>query len=206
MKKYFYLVLVALIAIAPLNFVSCSSDNEEEGGGNGSTPSSSATLKINGVDWVASTDNPPVFNGTFDGSSHHGIISTKVTRKETDIKHYVMSESFALDIDMKLGYSITKGMDLATSEDLEYGGGNSEVGLSEGFIGEDNYRYGSYSLKGATGSAVVVDFKEKEFLTIKFTNFKINTLLKDQSTDNAYETLTIDGTVTYKYTDRLVYG
>lgn len=200
MKRYLYLVLVALIATAPLSLISCSSDDDEEGGGNNSTPSSSATLKINGVDWVASTNNPPVFSGHFDGGSSYGLIFTQFTRKETDIKHLVMAESFGLNITMKIGYSITKGMDLATSDYLEYASGNSEMDLSEGIWGENSYRYGRYSLKGAKGSAVVVDFKEKEFLTIKFTNFKVNTFLVDQThTDNAHKVLTIDGTVTYKY-------
>lgn len=200
MKRYLYLVLVALIATAPLSFVSCNSDDEEDNGGN--APSSSATLKINGVNWVASTANPPFFNGTFDGSSHSGLIFTNFTRKETDIKHWAMPESFGFDISMKIGYSITKGMDLATSKNVEYVSGNTEFDLSEGIWGEDSYRYGRYSAKGATGSAIVVDCKEKEFLTIKFTNFKVTKLLTDQSSDNAHETLTIDGTVTYKYNDK----
>lgn len=203
MKKYLYLVLVALIATAPLGFTSCGSDDDEDGGSNGSTPSSSTTLKINGVEWIASTERPPVFHGTFDGSGHSGYVFTRFTRKETDIKHFVMSESLHLDINMNIGCSITKGMDFATSTDVFRGGGNSEISMTEGIFGEDSFLYGMYSSKGAMGSAVIVDFKEKEFLTIKFTNFKLTNRIEESSTDNSYETLTIDGTVTYKYTDSL---
>lgn len=199
MRKYLSFMAFAMIAVFCLAFVSCSSDDDEDGGDNGSTPSSSATLKINGVEWIADTNTPPAFSGTFE-SIHGGHVTTNFKRKKTDIKHYAIAESLGLSIDMKIGYSITKGMDLATSDYLQYASGNSEMDLSEGIWGEDSYRYGRYSLKGATGSAVVVDFKEKEFLTIKFTNFKVNTFLVDQThTDNAHEVLTIDGTVTYKY-------
>ena len=88
-------------------------------------------------------------------------------------------------------------MDLAKSADVVSGGGNTEFSLSEGVLGQDGYCYGNYSSKDATGSAVVVDFKEKDNFAIKFSNFKVKRIV-EESTDNSYETLTIDGTITYK--------
>ena len=205
MKQYYSKLLMIAMMIAALSFTACGGSDDEENvgvGGNVSSPSGSVTLKINGVDWVASTKNPPLFYGYFDGSQAFGLLFTRFVRKETDIKQFVSPDEFHFGITMKRGVSITKGLDLATSTDVLKNGGNTEFSLSEGFLGEDGYRFGNYSSKGATGSAVVVDFKEEDFFTIKFTNFKV-TRIKDESTDNSYETLTIDGTVTYKYTKYL---
>ena len=203
MKKYLCLTVMMLaMMVAALSFTACGGSDEEDGGGNVPSPSDSQIIKINGVDWVASSENPPLFYGHFDGSQSAGLIFTKFTRKETNEMQLVFPDTFHFGITMKLNVSITKGLDLAKSTDVVNYGGNTEFSLSEGFVGEDGYRYGNYSSKDATGSAVVVDLKENDFFTIKFTNFKVKRI-KDESTDNSYETLTIDGTVTYKYTKNL---
>ena len=199
MKKYYSVLVMLAMMVAALSFTACGGDDEEEDGGSTPSPSSSMTIKINSVDWAASTENPPLFYGHFDGS---GLIFTKFTRKETTEMQHFFPDTFHFGITMKPNVSITKGMDLAKSEDVVNYGGNTEFSLSEGVLGQDGYRYGNYSSKDATGSAVVVDFKEKDFFTIKFSNFKVKRI-KEDSTDNSYETLTIDGTITYKYTSSL---
>lgn len=202
MKKYYSVLVMLAMMVAALSFTACGGSDDEEDGGGIPSPSSSMVIRINGVDWTASTENPPLFYGHFDGSNSAGLIFTKFTRKETTEMQHFFPDTFHFDIMMKPNVSITKGMDLAKSADVVNYGGNTEFSLSEGVLGQDGYRYGNYSSKDATGSAVVVDFKEQEFFTIKFTKFKVNRI-KEESTDNSFETLTIDGTITYKYTSSL---
>ena len=202
MKKYLSLFFAAMVAVVCSSaFVSCGGDDDEDGGG--STPSSSTTLKINGVDWVASTANPPLFYGHFDGSNSYGLIFTKFTRKETSDMQELFPDNLKFDVTMKMGKSITKGLNLVSSEDVMIYGGNSDFLLSEGILGESNFRYGVFDLQGATGSAVIVDFKENDFLTVKFTNFKVTHKSDGTTQANKYNAITIDGTVTYKYTAEL---
>lgn len=201
MKKYLSLFFAAMVAVACSSvFVSCGDDDDEDGG---STPSSSTTLKINGVNWVASTEIPPLFHGSF-GDNPYGLIFTKFTRKETNDMQELFPDNLKFSVTMKLGKPITKGLDLVSSEDVMIYGGNSEFLLSEGIFGESDFRFGGFDLQGATGSAVIVDFKENDYLTVKFTNFKVTHKADDtnQSYDT-YDAITIDGTVTYKYTAEL---
>ena len=202
MKKYYSVLVMLAMMVAALSFTACGDSDEEEDGGGIPSPSSSMTIRINGVEWAASTENPPLFYGHFDGSNSTGLVFTKFTRKETTEMQHFFPDTFHFDIMMKPNVSITKGMDLAKSADVVSGGGNTEFSISEGVLGQDGYRYGNYSSKDATGSAVVVDFKEKDYFAIKFSNFKVKRIVED-STDNSYETLTIDGTITYKYTSSL---
>lgn len=205
MKKYFYSTVMTLaMMVAAVSFAACGSDDDNEG--NEGQGGSGATLTINGVAWQSSTENPPLFYGNFNSDEHNGyaMVFTKFSRKEKDEMQLIFPDCFSLDISMYPNCSITKGLDIVTCEDVVKGGGHAEYGFYEDW-GENGYqRYGFYSGKDATGSAVVVDFKEKEFLTIKFTNFKVKRMEgKDYLYNNIDETLTIDGTVTYKYTDSL---
>lgn len=202
MKKYLNLFFAAMVAVACSSvFVSCGGDDDEEDGG--STPSSSTTLKINGVNWVASTVNPPMFYGSF-GDNPYGLIFTKFTRKETSDMQELFPDNLKFSVTMKMGKPITKGLDLVSSEDVMIYGGNSDFILSEGILGESNFRYGVFDLQGATGSAIIVDFKENDYLTVKFTNFKVTHKADDTNQSyNTYDAITIDGTVTYKYTAEL---
>ena len=72
---------------AALSFTACGGDDEEDGGSIPS-PLSSMVIRINGVDWAASAENPPLFYGHFDGSNSAGLIFTKFTRKETTEMHH----------------------------------------------------------------------------------------------------------------------
>jgi len=202
MKKHYSKLMMLAIMVAALSFTACGGDDEEEDGGSIPSPSSSMVIRINGVDWAASTENPPLFHGHFDGSNSAGLVFTKFTRKETTEMQHFFPDTFHFGITMKPNVSISKGMDLAKSADVVNYGGNTEFSLSEGVLGQDGYRYGNYSSKDATGSAVVIDFKEKDYFIIKFSNFKVKRIV-EESTDNSYETLTIDGTITYKYTSSL---
>lgn len=201
MKKNYFLLVLYAVTVAALGFTACG-DDDEEYGNNVPSPSNSITININGVDWVSSTRKPPLFNGHFGGSQSSGLLFTKFTKKETNEMQFVFPDAFNFDINMKPDIPITKGLDLVKSTDVVKHGGNTEFRISEGVFGEDSYRYGVYSSKDATGSAVVLDFKEKEFFTIMFTNFKVKRI-EEESTDNSYVTLTINGTITYKYTSSL---
>lgn len=199
-------MMLAMI-VAAVGFTACSSDDDDNAGDEGQK-GSGVTLTINGVAWQSSIENVPLFYGNFAADEKHsaGLIFTKFTRKEKNEMQLFFPDSFSFDICMKPNCSITKGMDLATSEDVVKFGGNAEYCLYEDYSDADGtYNlYGTYGGANATGSAVIVDFKEKDYLTIKFTNFKIQQLSETgRNSDNAYKTLTIDGTVTYKYTDSL---
>lgn len=208
MKKCFYsTVMMLAMIVAAVGFTACSSDDDDNVGDDGQG-GNGVTLTINGVAWQSSTENMPLFYGNFASDENHsaGLVFTKFVRKEKNEMQLFFPDSFSFDICMKPNCSIVKGMDLATSEDVVKFGGNAEYRLYEGFSDADGVynRYGTYTGANATGSAVVVDFKEKEFFTIKFSNFRIQQLSETGScSDNAYKTLTIDGTVTYKYTDSL---
>lgn len=208
MKKYFYsTVMMLAMIVAAVGFTACSSDDDDNVGDEGQG-GSEVTLTINGVAWQSSTENLPLFYGNFASDENHsaGLVFTKFTRKEKNEMQLFFPDSFSFDICMKPNCSIVKGMDLVTSEDVVKFGGNAEYNLYEDFSDADGAynRYGTYTGANATGSAVVVDFKEKEFLTIKFTHFKVKRMGgKDYLYKNVDETLTIDGTVTYKYTDSL---
>lgn len=201
MKKYLSLFFAAMVAVVCSSaFVSCGGDDDEDGG---STPSSSMKLKINGVDWIASTANPPLFHGSF-GDNPYGLIFTQFTRKEASDMQELFPDNLKFSVTMKMGKPMTKGLDMVSSEDVMIYGGNSEFILSEGILGESNFRYGVFDLQGATGSAVIVDFKENDYLTVKFTNFKVTHKADDANHSyNTYDAITIDGTVTYKYTAEL---
>lgn len=77
MKKYYSVLTMLAMMVAALSFNACGGDDEEDGGGIPS-PSSSMVIRINGVDWAASTENPPLFHGHFDGSNSAGLIFTNI--------------------------------------------------------------------------------------------------------------------------------
>jgi len=197
MKKYLNLFFAAMVAVVCSSaFVSCGGDDDEEDGG--STPSSSTTLKINGVNWVASTVNPPMFYGSF-GDNPYGYVLAKFTKKEANDTQELFPDYLHVSITMNLHKPMTKGMDIVSDENVRKSD-VTEFILSEGAFTDANYRYGIYDLTDATGNAIIEDFKENEFVTIKFVNFKAKKT-SSSSQKNPAETLTIDGTVTFKYTN-----
>ncbi len=195
MNRYLYRIFVALFAVMSLSLVSCSSDDEDEPNNAGA-----AKLKVNGVEWIGQ----PLYNGDLSETdwTNSSRVFCKFTRNEKSFfPSYIR---FDISMDVRKGHGITKGMDLATSEYLIWGGGNNEYDLSIGAFGEDDYIWAIYGgrSKVSDGSAVVMDFKDKDFLTIKFSNYKLP--LEENSFGNASETLTLDGTITFKYTDSLL--
>ena len=57
MKKYYSVLVMLAMMVAALSFTACGGDDEEEDGGSIPSPSSSMVIRINGVDWAASTEN-----------------------------------------------------------------------------------------------------------------------------------------------------
>ena len=197
MKKHLY-HLFMVFCVVSFTFLSCSDDdesNEQQG--------NSTTLKVNGVDWIASNANPPLFHGDLSNTDWTKSLFVLCKFTRNDNEYFPSCVRFDISMDVTKGHGITKGMDIATSEYLFWGGGNNEYDFWEGTFGEDDYIDATYggSLKATGGSAVIVDFKDKEFLTIKFSNFKLP--LMSNNYGKSPETLTLDGTVTYKYTDAL---
>ena len=58
MKKYYSVLVMLAMMVAALSFTACGGSDDEEDGGGIPSPSSSMTIKINGVDWAASTAPP----------------------------------------------------------------------------------------------------------------------------------------------------
>lgn len=190
-----------LLAIAMPFLSACSSDDDNDDDNRQET--SEQTLYVNGVAWVSSTDYEPVYHGHFAVNGSYGLIFTKFTRNTTAIYNVYTPDVVWLDITMDIGNSITQGMEFVDNTDIFYGGGNSYATFTEGVVGEDSWREGTYNMKGATGSAVVVDLKENDHITIKYTNYKMPLLEQQVLSETVGPTLTLDGTVTYKYTDNL---
>lgn len=188
-----------LLAIPLPLMTACSSDDDDDNEGQQVL---SQTLYVNVVAWIASEDYPPVYNGHFAANGSYGLIFTKFTRNTTTADNALTPEAVSFDISMNIDKSITQGMELVDNTDLVYGGGNSYATFTEGIFGEDSWRDGTYNLKGATGSAVVTDLKENDHITIRYTNYKMPLLEKGLS-ETVGSTLTLDGTITYRYTDNL---
>ncbi len=199
-KKYLYGLMVALMTVTAFALVSCS-DDDDDNGGNGGTASGSEKLTVNGVEWRSNANYPPLYTGDLNEDVYSNYVSCSFTRNDSPNVLYCSSLSF--EIQMNIGSYITKGMDIATA-DLVWGGGRNEWDLCEGVLGTDSYMEGIYggSNKVKSGSAIVQDFKDQSFLTIKFSNF---TLEKNDGAvyydDEAPETLVLDGTVTFTYGD-----
>jgi len=106
MKKYLSLFFAAMLAVVCSSaFVSCGGDDDDDNVSGGSTSSSSMTLKINGVDWVASTANPPLFHGSFDDNPY-GLIFTKFMRKETSEEQDLFPDYLMFDVTAQMGKAI----------------------------------------------------------------------------------------------------
>lgn len=189
---------VILMAMLALLFTACSDDeedNEQLGG--------SALLKVNGVEWVANNTNPPLYYGDLSDTDWTKSLLVFCKFSRNDDKYFPSAIRFDISMDNRKGHGITKGMDIATSEYLFWGGGNNEYHFKTGTFGEENYITSTYGgeQKVLSGSAVIEDFKDKEFLTIVFSNFKLPIIRN--SYGNAADVLTLDGKVTFKYTDML---
>lgn len=187
-----------LLAFAMPFMSSCSSDDDDDN----VQETSGQTLYVNGVAWVSSSDYQPVYNGHFAANGTYGLIFTKFTRNTTTLDNFLTPEAVKLDVTMNIDKSITQGMEFVDNTELVYGGGNSYATFTEGIFGEDSWRDGTYDMKGASGSAVVTDLKENDHITIRYSNYKMPLLEKGLS-ETVGSTLTLDGTVTYKYTDNL---
>ncbi len=190
MNKLLYNTFVALFAAMSCFLVSCSSDDEPNN-------TDSAKLKVNGEEWVGQ----PLYNGDLSETDWSNSLAVWCKFTRNDDEYFPSYVRFDIFMDVRKGHGITKGMDLATSEYLSWGGGNNEYDLSIGAFGEDDYIWATYGgrSKVSGGSAVVVDFKDKDFLTIKFSNYELP--LEENSYGNASKTLTLDGTITFKYTN-----
>lgn len=57
MKKCYSVLVMLAMMVAALSFTACGGSDDEEDGGGIPSPSSSMTIRINGVDWAASTEN-----------------------------------------------------------------------------------------------------------------------------------------------------
>lgn len=171
---------------------------------------SAGEIKVNGKVWELSKESTPTYSGDFEGGY---IINAMFYKKGKDLLEDLLpTSSVSLSFQTWqspenhqgwLIYPIEKGTDLAKTakgEDIY-----QECCLYEGEFGGDNFSASIYDSRAPiSGSAIVLDLKEKDFITIKFSNYKLPRMDDKEvygSTKPQPETLTLDGTVTFKYED-----
>ncbi len=204
MKKYFYGLMVALITITAFSFVSCDDDDDNGSKAAGGTQ----RLTVNGETWVSHAEEEPRYNGDLGGDTwvNSTLVFCSFIRNDNPFAFFSSYVSFDIYLDGSKGQGITKGMDIATSPYVYWGGGNNEYELSVGIPEGDGYIHAMYGDDEGvmSGSAIIQDFEYHNFLTIKFSNFKLPNTYYVRQTGDIPETLTLDGTVTFKYTDSLL--
>ncbi len=214
MKRYFFgSLLLALFAVFSLSLVSCSDDDEDDGntggGGDdgGTVEPGKYALSINGEVWNSRADYEPLYEGQF----YAGHLKDEVINAayvygyfyRDDYLVYYGASTLHFEINVLPGYEVTKGLDIATSDVINWSAGDCEWTLTDGAWGSTNaynvvYYGGEKGCSG--GSAIVEDLSEDNFITINFTNFRLPLLsVRYEGKGNVAETLTLDGTVTFMY-------
>lgn len=170
---------------------------------------SAGQIKVNGKVWELSKDDTPTYGGVTSTGLIHNM---KFCKKEADINSLMFPDYVELYFEIDNGKAITKGLDLAKTP-MIHGTDYTQCELSEGYgmatMEEKDCWYASIydNSKPISGSAVVVDIKEGDFITVKFSNYKLPRMedtvydLELGDSKPQPETLTLDGTVTFKYED-----
>ncbi len=193
--------MATLMAVLPFTLVFCDDDDTSS-----KNAGATQTLKVNGEVWTSHSEVEPRYTGDLseDDWVHSTLVFCSFTKNDNPISLYASCLSFDISIDASKGHGITKGMNLASStSDVLWGAaGNNEYTINIGVVGSDDYIGASYGgVNGViSGSAIVEDFEYKNFLIIKFSDFKLPPTDAYQVGD-APETLTLDGTVTFTYVD-----
>ena len=173
MKKYFYLVLMALIATAPLSFVSCGSDDDEDDG----FSLTDGSIEINGVTYA-----------TTDLMSLEGNWNKDGDNKGT----------FCITFTNKVGNTIDVWMEqfeFTSSHMPKVGDDFADMSLKqtplESLFFDDYNMFMDGPFTYYSGSAKVVNINmEKDHMTIKFDNLK---------TVNGNRTYTFNGIVVVNF-------
>lgn len=143
MKKYLYLIMVALLATLPFALTSCGGDDDDEGS------SSSSYIQINGVSYEI--DPYITMEGYFDTSENEGTFTVSVFEQvgsSKDCIYYIFNYTDTKQPAVGDEFS-TKSLTLESVEDLS-----------------------TLSYKSGSAKVVAVD-KDKGIIKIKFDNLKM---------------------------------